>query len=137
MTIKNIRIKIIITALILCAFVAVCDKASAQDNSRKTIDDLLEHFSRYFSVSERSEMWFFIIGAIDGCYVRLNGYSIEIYKFDKNDPGQRAILENIQKTNTLNVLGMIHPVLINGSFIITSYTGHPEREKINRIFQEF
>jgi hypothetical protein len=110
---------------------------SSNDNSSKSIDNLLEYFSKEFSVSDKIEMWFQMIGAIDGCVATLNGSSIEIYKFDNNDLGQKTILENAQKTHTLSVLGMTMPVLINGTFIIVNYADHPEKKKLIEAFEKF
>jgi hypothetical protein len=109
----------------------------ANDNSSKSINDLLEYFSENFSVTNKSEKFFEMIGAIDGCGVNLNGFSIEIYKFDIKDQGQKTIIENAQQTHTMSIFGTTFPVLVNGSFVICSYTGHPERTKIIEIFEEF
>jgi hypothetical protein len=107
------------------------------NNSHKSIDDLLEHISRSFSVSNKEGMWFQMIGAIDGCRVSVNGSSIEIYKFDINDPGQKTIVENAQRTNTMSMMGITFPVLVNGSFMIVNYTEHPERNNIIEVFRNF
>ena len=110
---------------------------SIRNNSHKSIDDLLEYFSNYFSVSDKEWMWFQIIGAIDGCRVNINDSSIEIYKFDINDPGQKIIIENALNTNTMSVMGMTFPALANGSFLIVNYTSHPDRNNLMEIFKNF
>jgi hypothetical protein len=105
------------------------------DNSSKSINDLLEYLSKYFTLSDRSEKFFGMIGAIDGCGIELNGSEIEIYKYDLKDPGQKTIIENAQKTNTMTVMGFTVPVLVNGTFIITNYSDHPEKNKLVEIFK--
>ena len=110
---------------------------SIRNNSHKSIDDLLDYFSGFFSVSNKEGMWFQMIGAIDGCRVNINDSSIEIYKFDINDPGQRTIIENALSTHTISIMGMTFPVLASGSFIITNYSLHPEMNRIMEIFREF
>ena len=107
------------------------------DNSSKSINNLLDYFSEIFTVSDKSEKLFGMIGAIDGCGIKLSGSRVEIYKYDIKDPGQKTIIENAIKTNTMIVMGFTFPVLVNGSFVITGYSGHPEKDKLIEIFKTF
>ena len=61
--------KLAVILLVLCCTV----KGSAQDNSSKTIDGLLDYFSQSFTVTDKSEVWYQMLLAADGCRVRVNG----------------------------------------------------------------
>ena len=108
-----------------------------KDNSSKSIDDLIQYFSKNFQVSSKSEKLYQMIGAIDGCGIKINGNSVEIYKFDINDKGSKNILKNIESTNTFTVLGMTFPAIVNGSFVLSSYNNHPDKDKIIESFSNF
>jgi hypothetical protein len=113
------------------------NRVLSNDNSSKSINDLLDCFSKIFVLSDKSEKLFGLIGAIDGCGIKLNGSGIEIYKYDIKDPGQKTIIENAKKTNTMTMIGFTFPVLINGSFVIGGYSDHPDRDKVIEIFRTF
>ena len=119
--------------VILLVFVIAC----SGNNSSKSIDDLLAFFeSSGITVSHRSGFWFHMAGAIDGCRSKLDGVSVEIYKYDPTDKGGKTVLENARKNGIFSFLQV--PCLINGSFIIVpSDASQEQNNEINSVFQKF
>ncbi|MBP5442681.1 MAG: carbohydrate ABC transporter substrate-binding protein [Treponema sp.] len=78
-----------------------------------------------------------MLGAIDGCSVYLNSNPIEIYKFDTKDAVGKKILQNINSTNTIELLGTKFPAIVNEPFVIINYNSHPDRDKIVKSFKRF
>lgn len=108
----------------------------------RTIDGLIEHFkSSGLVVTAKTEQIADIIGAIgatEGIGVGIYGQSIAIYRFDTTNTTQRQNLEKIAKAGTITVLGSIAlPAQTNGSFIITGYQDHPEKQKILDAFKSW
>jgi hypothetical protein len=78
-----------------------------------------------------------MIGASDGYVFNLNDNSIEVYKYNITDKGQKAIFEKIEKEGMISPLGIMSSAQTNGSFIIVGYQDHPEKKKILECFHNF
>lgn len=129
---KTLFILPILVGIFFCS----CTKGTV--NNTKTINDLISYFKQNgLKVDNVDVMMFQIIGASDGKRMNINNTEIEVYKFDSDDKGQQTILNDIEKTGTINVLNMKEPAIINGSFIIISYEDHPDKQKIIQLFKKF
>lgn len=135
MTMKKVFAGMMALCLVL---ITACGESSGKNNSAKSIDDLLVFFKNSgVTVSEKEDFWFQMTGAIDGCRTKLDGASVEIFKFDSATKGGKTILQNAERSGTFpSVLGMQIPCLVNGSFIIVPQGGG-QQEKVVSIFKKF
>lgn len=108
----------------------------------RTIDGLMEHFRNSgLVITGKTEQMAEVIGAIgaaEGTGVGVYGQSIAIYRFDTTNTAQSQSLEKITKAGIVTILGSIAlPAQTNGSFIITGYQDHPEKQKILDAFKSW
>jgi len=135
---KNCSFVVMLVMVLAFGFLLLgCNGKNGKDNSAKTLDDLLEFMSSDFSVTGKGAKAFAMVGAIDGCSVKLDGHIVEIYKYDLKDAGQKTIIDNAKKTNTLSMMTGAIPCVVNGTFVLIGYTNHPEKDKVVSSFQSF
>jgi hypothetical protein len=127
----------LLTVILLSIVFTGYSKSEINDNSSKTIDDLIQFFSTDFKIDGKHEKYFAMVGAIDGCSINLDGSGVEIYKYDLTDPGQKTIINEAKNKNTLPCFGMALPCIVNGSFILVNYTSHPKKDKVIKKFKNF
>ena len=72
--------------LIVLPLLLIVGCSESKDNSKKTIQDLVEYFDSNGIKGQKSETMYKIIGAIDGTKLKGAGYSMELYKFDGEIP---------------------------------------------------
>ena len=127
-------------SLVLLVLLALVN-CVAQDNSKMSIDDLLDHFSNDFEVTITAFPIFQMIGAMDGRKVDLNRVGVEIYKFDIKDRSRKKMLDEITETGTSSVFMMSSsPMFVNGSFVLIIHefgSVLSEREEVLNRFMEF
>lgn len=133
------------------------DEVAPPDNSHKSLDDLLTHFSTEFTVSDiqkyHPNMSFDIdpSAIIAGRIVKLDGESVELYKMDINNDNAKDFLKYIKSNKKITVLppwGRIpipnipfeltteKAAFVNGSFVLLD-DDHPHKYKVREVFQKF
>lgn len=78
-----------------------------------------------------------MIKAEAGAVLVLDGYRFEVYKYNLNNPLQRAKLEKIADAGEISILGIKHKVIVRGSFVLLNYQGHPREKEIISAFEKF
>lgn len=125
-----------VVLMLILSFVCIAC-GSSKDNSKKTIEDLLEHFSKTFEVSDEDEIYYDMIGAIDGCRVDLDDETIVVLKFDVSDAGGKSLLKDIQSKNILKMGVLTFPAAVNGSFAVGYPSDFSEKDKLLKSFNSF
>ncbi|MCR5622690.1 MAG: hypothetical protein K6G18_12680 [Treponema sp.] len=134
---NKFRVLLVVVASILVISLSFMSCGSSKDNSQKTIEDLLEHFSKTFEVGEEYELFYQAAGACDGSDVDLDGETVFILKFDINDAGSKSTLKEVKSTNTLKVGGLTFSAAVNGSFVVCYTSDFSEKEKLLKSFNSF
>lgn len=112
----------------------------AADEAASNLDDLLEQFKAAgLTVGEKEPKLSSMIGAKDGFGVNINGMPIEIYQFDISSTDETAVqnMKSAKDTGKINMLGIDFPVKMNRDLMLVNYQGHPDEEKIVKVFTGF
>ena len=124
---------------LLPIFFIIIPAISLYSNENKTIDDLIAYFSQYFNVSGKSEVWYQMVMAMDGCRIKINGITVELYKYDANNPNHEAFIESgkelakkMSEAFGINVFNYV-----NKTFVISMNENNTETEKIVEAFKSF
>lgn len=131
------QMKLVLVSVLVVLAMGMVMSCGGKDNSKKSVDDLINHFEKNFTVSDKDTVFYQMLGAVDGCRIDLNGETVSIYKFDSKDSGGKTILANAKKTSTLSFMGMQMPVMVNGSFVIAEYESFPDKNKLKSVFSKF
>jgi hypothetical protein len=78
-----------------------------------------------------------MIKAEAGAVLILEGQRFEIYKYNMNIPEQREKIEKIRRNGEIVIVGFRHKALVNGSFMLLNYQGHPREADIIEAFENF
>ncbi len=126
----------LILGLLTCFILASC--ATKIDNNHKTLIDLITYFDNNGLKADKiypalSDM----IKADSGAVLMLEGQVFEVYKYNLNNPIQKARYDKIKESNHVLILGFNHRVVLNGSFMLLNYQGHPKEAQIVETFEKF
>jgi len=123
---------------LLCMFLPLLTTA-CQDNSDRTIDDLILFLSDEFDVSnETSDFLYMAVLAIDGRRVTLGGTDVELFKYDSAQSMEsgREMMARIAGT-----VGMEFALYDNGMFLLSINSSvvqdMAEADRITRLFLRF
>jgi len=124
-----------IPAVLLSAVLCSC---ATVDNNNRTMIDAITHFDDSGLKAERiypalADM----IKAEAGAVLILDGQRFEIYKYNMNIPEQREKIERIRRNGEITIVGFKYKVLVNGSFMLLNYQGHPREADIIEAFENF
>ncbi len=124
-----------IPAVLLSAVLCSC---ATVDNNHRTMIDAITHFDDSGLKAEKiypalADM----IKAEAGAVLVLGGQRFEIYKYNMNIPEQREKLERIRNSGEIVIVGFKYKVLVNGSFMLLNYQGHPMEADIIEAFENF
>lgn len=118
--------------VILSLFFVVLSSAACSSSSKpKHLDDLVSYFKdKGFTVGDKTEKTYQMIGAINGFETSLDGEQVELYEFDPKQ--NNATLEQVKKDGKF----ANNDAAVNGNFMIVEYFG-PGEEKVDKAFREF
>jgi hypothetical protein len=115
-----------------------CALFSAKDNNDLSMLDVIDHLRKSdLQIDEIQPTIYTVIGAEDGCALFIAGAKVEIYRYDIRRPKIKEKLERIAQTGQITILGIDFPAEVNGSFVMLTYTQHPKRDEIVRVFRKF
>jgi len=80
-----------------------------------------------------------MVMAMDGCRIKINGITVELYKYDANNPNHEAFIESgkelakkMSEAFGINVFNYV-----NKTFVISMNENNTETEKIVEAFKSF
>jgi ABC-type glycerol-3-phosphate transport system substrate-binding protein len=113
-----------ISLILSILLISACSNQTAA--KPKHLDDVVAYFKdKGFTVGDKQEKEYTMIGAVDGFAITIDGIQVELYEYDKAD---NSYLENIKRTRKLGDLNAV----VNDRFLLAGGMG-----KIIQAFEEF
>ena len=123
--------------LVCAVMLVICCGCHSFKNNHRTVMDITNYFIDNGIQPDVIQPLFPFFGAENAVSIKIKGKDIGIYKYNSNDPKQRARLETIIDNKCVYVEGMKYPVLVNGSFMLLGYEVNPMRDRIIELFYAF
>lgn len=110
--------------------------ACSNDAQPKHLSDLVSYFkSQGYTIGDKTEKSYDLIGAKDGFAITLNGQQVEFYEFDPNK--SNPTLDKVKSNGTLEVMGFSSQAVANGNLILVGYDKVSDGDKIVKTFKDF
>ena len=133
------RLAVILSTIALSlATIPGCSTTNEKKIDTRTLEQLFIHFKKCGLHVEKSfPVEYRAVLASDGIVSVVNGVQVEVYVYDQNDKIQNDKLEKIKKKGTINVLAVPVPAVVNGHFVMMTYSRHPDKYKVVEAFKSF
>ena len=129
---------ILSTILFSIATIPGCSTTSGKKIDTRTLEQLFIHFRKCGLHVEKSfPVEYRAVLASDGIVSIINGVRVEIYVYNQNNKTQNNKLRKITKKGEINVLAVPVPVVVNGHFVMMTYSRHPNKYKVVEAFKSF
>ncbi len=129
---------VILLALLTAALLISGCSSVKKENNEKTIVELVEHIKKTgLTIDSAQPTLYDMILASDGLVLKIDGGDIQLFKYDTKIRQQKDKLARIKDKNTIMILGVEFPAMVNGSFVMLNYKGHIDELKIIDAFESF
>jgi hypothetical protein len=126
-----------IVAVIVLAS-AGCATTDANKIDTRTLTDLFIHFKKCgLHPQKQYPVVYQAVLASDGIVSVIDGTQVEIYVYDQTKRLPREKLERIKKNKVMKILANPVPAVVNGHFVMLTYSKTPALGKIIEAFKSF
>jgi len=112
--------------------------ATLADNNQRSLREVITHLEREgLVISEIQATYYPVVMAEDGCALYIDGAKVEVYRYDVSKPKIRQKVEKIAATGKITICGIDFPAVVNGSFVMLTYSQHERVPDIVAAFRRF
>ena len=129
---------LVIIATIFLLFVNSCNTTSTEKPDTRTIPDLVKHLKDSgLKINKTMKVRYEAVLASDGIVMVVNDAKVEFYIYEPSISYQKKKLDYAKKNKSVQVLGITIPCVVNGKFVMFTYTDNPNKMKVIKAFKAF
>ncbi len=126
------------TIALVTATIAGCASSKQNKIDTRTLEQLFFHFKKCgLHVQKSFPVEYRALLASNGIVSIIDGVHVEVYVYDQTNKVQAKKLEKIRKKGEIDILAVPFPAVVNGHFVLMTFSRHPDKYKVVEAFKSF